>query len=301
MVIAVPLAIGVALATTVFLPRRLRGPIAVGGRPAGGRARRWSTASGASSCSCPRPGRRSSGSREHSGRPRLLRRPGHLGARTSSPASCSGVMVLPIVAAITREVLATVPREQQEAAYALGATRWEMVRSAMLPWARSGIVGASALGLGRAVGETIAIALLLGNSPNIFGSLLGPGRDAGERHRARVRRGQQPPALGADRPGRGPLRALVHHQRARPAAGGPHRGRAGAAPARPGRRPAGPATAGRASEGRARGGRRAARRGGALAPRQGSGRRGAADRLARPPRPLGHRRGRGVRRPGRSR
>ena len=86
-----------------------------------------------------------------------------------------GVMVLPIVAAIAREVLATVPREQQEAAYALGATRWEMVRGAMLPWARSGIVGASALGLGRAVGETIAIALLLGNSPNIFGSLLGPG------------------------------------------------------------------------------------------------------------------------------
>ena len=84
-------------------------------------------------------------------------------------------MALPIVAAITREVLATVPREQQEAAYALGATRWEMVRGAMLPWARSGIVGACALGLGRAVGETIAIALLLGNSPNIFGSLLQPG------------------------------------------------------------------------------------------------------------------------------
>ena len=86
-----------------------------------------------------------------------------------------GVMVLPIVAAITREIFATVPRDQQEAAYALGATRWEMVRSAMLPWSRSGIVGASALGLGRAVGETIAIALLLGNSPNVWGSLLGPG------------------------------------------------------------------------------------------------------------------------------
>ena len=85
------------------------------------------------------------------------------------------IMVLPIIAAITREVLATVPREQQEAAYALGATRWEMVRYAMLPWARSGIVGASALGLGRAVGETIAIAVLLGNSPGIFDSLLGPG------------------------------------------------------------------------------------------------------------------------------
>ena len=105
-----------------------------------------------------------------------------------------GVMVLPIVAAITREIFLTVPRDQQEAAYALGATRWEMVRHAMLPWARSGIVGASALGLGRAVGETIAIALLLGNSPEHLRLAARPGRDPGERHRARVRRGQQPPA-----------------------------------------------------------------------------------------------------------
>lgn len=86
-----------------------------------------------------------------------------------------GIMVLPIMTAITREVFVTVPREQSEAAYALGATRWEMVRDAILPWSRSGIVGASALGFGRAIGETIAITILLGNSPNIFGSLLGPG------------------------------------------------------------------------------------------------------------------------------
>lgn len=85
------------------------------------------------------------------------------------------VMVLPIITAITREVIVTVPREQQEAAYALGATRWEMVRDSVLPWSRSGIVGATALGFGRAIGETIAIAILLGNTPNILGSLLGPG------------------------------------------------------------------------------------------------------------------------------
>jgi phosphate transport system permease protein len=85
------------------------------------------------------------------------------------------IMVLPIITAIVREVLLTVPRDQQEAAYALGSTRWEMVRHSMLPWARSGIVGASALGLGRAVGETIAIALLLGNTPGIFTPLVGPG------------------------------------------------------------------------------------------------------------------------------
>ena len=88
------------------------------------------------------------------------------------------IMVLPIVTAVTREVLLTVPREQQEAAYALGATRWEMIRHSVLPWARSGIVGASALGLGRAVGETIALAMVLGNVPDIGGSLLGPGSTA---------------------------------------------------------------------------------------------------------------------------
>jgi len=85
------------------------------------------------------------------------------------------VMVLPIITAITREVFVTVPREQEEAAYALGATRWEMIRDAVLPWSRSGIVGASTLGLGRAIGETIAIAILIGDQPNIGHSLLGPG------------------------------------------------------------------------------------------------------------------------------
>ncbi len=85
------------------------------------------------------------------------------------------IMVLPIITAITREVFVTVPREQEEAAYALGATRWEMIRDAVLPWSRSGIVGASTLGLGRAIGETIAIAILIGDQPNIGHSLLGPG------------------------------------------------------------------------------------------------------------------------------
>lgn len=85
------------------------------------------------------------------------------------------VMVVPIITAITREVFVTVPREQEEAAYALGATRWEMVRDAVLPWSRSGIVGASTLGLGRAVGETIAIAILIGDQPNIGNSIFGAG------------------------------------------------------------------------------------------------------------------------------
>ncbi len=223
MLIAVPLAVGIALATTVFLPRRIRGPVAglidllaavpsvvfgfwgiVVLVPWANPGLEWIAehnlrflaivtallAGAALACSGP-----------------ALR--GVLGAAAGLLATVialtlagvldapfgllegpvlSGsyvlaglvlaVMVLPIITAITREVLATVPRDQQEAALALGATRWEMVQHSMLPWARSGIVGASALGLGRAMGETIALALVLGNVPNIFGSLIGPGSTA---------------------------------------------------------------------------------------------------------------------------
>jgi phosphate ABC transporter permease protein PstC len=77
------------------------------------------------------------------------------------------IMILPIVSAITREVLATVPSEHREAALALGATRWEAIRIAVLPYARRGIVGAAMLGLGRALGETIAVTIVIGNAPTI--------------------------------------------------------------------------------------------------------------------------------------
>jgi phosphate ABC transporter permease protein PstC len=77
------------------------------------------------------------------------------------------IMILPIVSAITREVMATVPPDHKEAALALGATRWEMIRTAILPYSRAGISGAAMLGLGRAIGETIAVTLLIGNAPTI--------------------------------------------------------------------------------------------------------------------------------------
>ena len=77
------------------------------------------------------------------------------------------IMILPIVSAITREVMATVPSDHKEAALALGATRWEMIRTAILPYSRAGIAGAAMLGLGRAIGETIAVTLLIGNAPTI--------------------------------------------------------------------------------------------------------------------------------------
>src|SRR4051794_9830258 len=77
------------------------------------------------------------------------------------------IMILPIVSAISREVILTVPVDQKEASLALGATRWEMIRMAVLPYSRAGIAGASMLGLGRAIGETIAVTLVIGNAPTI--------------------------------------------------------------------------------------------------------------------------------------
>jgi phosphate transport system permease protein len=85
------------------------------------------------------------------------------------------VMILPIVFAISREVFLAVPRDQREAALALGATRWETIRLAVLPYARSGVVGAVVLGLGRALGETMAIVFVIGNAIQIKGNLLAPG------------------------------------------------------------------------------------------------------------------------------
>jgi phosphate transport system permease protein len=85
------------------------------------------------------------------------------------------IMITPIVTSLSREVIATVPSAQREAAYGMGATRWEMIRTAVLPWARGGIVGAVMLGLGRALGETIAVALVIGSFPQITSNILEQG------------------------------------------------------------------------------------------------------------------------------
>jgi len=77
------------------------------------------------------------------------------------------VMITPIVTSLSREVIATVPAIDREGAYALGATRWEMIRGAVWPHSQAGVVGAVLLGLGRAMGETIAAALVIGSSPTI--------------------------------------------------------------------------------------------------------------------------------------
>jgi phosphate transport system permease protein len=85
------------------------------------------------------------------------------------------IMILPIIASLTREVMTAVPHSQREAALALGATRWEMIRIAVLRNARIGIVGSIILGLGRALGETMAVAMVIGNSAEIHRSLLSTG------------------------------------------------------------------------------------------------------------------------------
>lgn len=85
------------------------------------------------------------------------------------------IMIVPIISSIAREVLMVVPQHQREAALALGATRWEMIRVAVLRNARAGIAGGVILGLGRALGETMAVTMVIGNRPEIAKSLFAPG------------------------------------------------------------------------------------------------------------------------------
>ena len=84
------------------------------------------------------------------------------------------IMATPIISAVTREVFETVPGDLKEAAYAMGATRWEMVRMVILPYSRSGIVGATILGLARALGEAIAVTQVIGSAVSIHASLFEP-------------------------------------------------------------------------------------------------------------------------------
>ncbi len=86
-----------------------------------------------------------------------------------------GIMVMPYIMSVSREVLQTVPASQREAALALGATRWEAAWTAVVPYARSGIIGAVILGLGRALGETMAVTMLIGNRHELAASLFAPG------------------------------------------------------------------------------------------------------------------------------
>jgi phosphate transport system permease protein len=175
MVLAVPVALGVAIFVTQFAPRRLAGflgglvdllaavPSVVYGLWGVAYLNRHLQGFNA-------------GLHDHLGWFPLF---GDTGGRYSKSILLAGIvlaiMVLPIVAALAREVLLQVPTAQVEGALALGATRWEAVRTAVLPPSWPGIVSAVMLGLGRALGETIAVALVLGTTPEITARILGPG------------------------------------------------------------------------------------------------------------------------------
>jgi len=85
------------------------------------------------------------------------------------------IMIIPTMSAVSRDVLSAVPNSQREAMYSLGATDWEVTQKSVLPYARSGIFGAFVLGLGRAVGETMAVVMVIGNVAKITPSLFTPG------------------------------------------------------------------------------------------------------------------------------
>jgi phosphate transport system permease protein len=84
------------------------------------------------------------------------------------------VMIVPFIIAVSREVLLAVPQTQRDAALALGATRWETVRDVVVPYARSGILGSVFLALARALGETMAVTMVIGNRPEVSASIFAP-------------------------------------------------------------------------------------------------------------------------------
>ena len=85
------------------------------------------------------------------------------------------IMIIPIIAALSREVFAATPRLQREAVRALGGTRWDVIRTVVIPLGRSGVLAAIILGLARAIGETIAVTMVIGNAPKIGASIFSPG------------------------------------------------------------------------------------------------------------------------------
>ncbi len=109
------------------------------------------------------------------------------------------IMILPIISSLTREVMTAVPHSQREAVLALGATRWEMIRMGVLRNARIGIVGAIILGLGRALGETMAVTMVIGNTPEIraLAALERKFDGIGDRQRV-CRSGERPASERAD-------------------------------------------------------------------------------------------------------
>lgn len=173
-VLAIPIAIGIALLVTEFLPRRVAGPVAtVVDLLAAVPSVVWGLWGLLVLVPVLRPFEQAvAGS--------IGRVLPFLGPPTPGPSYFAAglivaIMIIPIVAALTREVFAATPRLQREAVLALGGTRWDVIRQVIIPISRTGLFAAIILGLGRAIGETIAVTLVIGNSPKIAGSIFAPG------------------------------------------------------------------------------------------------------------------------------
>jgi phosphate transport system permease protein len=174
LVIAVPLSIGVAVFTTEMCPRKLRGPLSffvelLAAIPSVvyGLWAIFVLVPILSNYVEPFLGKTLGWSGFFDGPP--------YGISMLAAGIILAIMIIPIISSITREVLAVVPQHQREAALALGATRWEMIRVGVLRNARAGIMGGIILGLGRALGETMAVTMVIGNRPDIAKSLFAPG------------------------------------------------------------------------------------------------------------------------------
>ena len=126
------------------------------------------------------------------------------------------IMVLPFITSISRDVFETVPPVLKEAAYGLGCTTWEVVRNVVIPYTRVGVIGGVMLGLGRALGETMAVTFVIGNAHKISGLAAGAGHDDLGHHRQRVHRGgRRSLHLLADRARADPVRHHLHRARGR--------------------------------------------------------------------------------------
>ena len=121
------------------------------------------------------------------------------------------IMVLPFITSISRDVFDAVPPVLKEAAYGVGCTTWEVVRNVVLPYTRVGVIGGVMLGLGRALGETMAVTFVIGNAHKISASMLAPGHDDLGHDRQRIHRGgRRSLHLLADRARPDPVRHHLH-------------------------------------------------------------------------------------------
>jgi phosphate transport system permease protein len=174
LLIAVPLSLGVAIYLTEFAPKRLRQPVAF---LIGLLAAIPSVVYGLWGIFVLIPALRTTAFpflRDVLGFLPLFQGPIY-GPSMLAAGIILAIMIMPYVMSVSREVLLAVPNSQREAALALGATRWEAVITAVVPYARSGLIGAVILGLGRALGETMAVTMVIGNRHEVAASLFAPG------------------------------------------------------------------------------------------------------------------------------